>query len=498
MKKIEEQITKLLEELKKLEKEIDNLEYEIQSYFYSLEIRTELEEQKRHYNDEIKKTAERIIEILKGKNSSIRISPLLTDQEKKLTPKQFAILLTIVERHQLIGNENSIKEIARFISRESIPYFSLKWELNELSTLFLNDQDITLFLFTYLDVFIKFIPIYKSEILFQNKELKEKLKERRKEREVPYDLHYEEQSIKDMEKLIEIDENCDKQILFAIGEKDIGYIRENIEDKNLIETFLQLAKNKNTYSKWLSNIINYYNQKENDASKKEGEDTAFQRMQQAIISEITDSKIYDLFQNYNNLLESPKVRMAILNAKTTAIAAIQDKLIQFLQIKEIRNALLQEDNIYQDFLLSQINRLSEEEYGKYTHIFDTIKESSESEKTKKLKLLNSFNNMEYIYFYDKRGIFTKVPTIFYQEFLNNIYHEKPLSLYSKETNSTLLCDEELINSYIQNRITDISLRIIEFGIENEIIWNKWLNEAGLFQEDRQYKIYQKSGNQTFN
>lgn len=486
MEKIEEQINQQLEELRNLEKEIDNIEYEIQAYFYSVEIRIEYEEQKKYYDNKLKKIAGRLIKYLKEKDPNISKSQLLKEQEENLSEKQFALLLTIVEKHHLIDNDNSIKEIASLISKEGVLYSQLKWELNNLSTSFLNDTDLNLFLFEHIEVFRKYMPIYSSEVLFQNEEFKQLLKKEKIKTNITQTFYYEEQSVKDMEKLIEIDKNCDKQLLFAIGEIDIEYIRKNITDQNLITSFIQLTRGQNTYSDWLTNIIDYYNQEE--------ENNSFQRMQQAVLLECDIISHYnELLKRHNGLLENSKIKKALSKARTTTI---QDKLIQFLQVNEIRNSMLQDDNIYQDFLLNSINRLPEKEYGKYTHIFDSIKESSESEETKKSKLLNSFSNMKYIYFYGQNGSFTKVSTEFYQKTLNDIHNEDALAPYSEEKNPILFCDERIVNSYLENRLIDLSLRVLELGIESETIWTHLLEQARYFEEEP--KIYQKSSNQSSN
>lgn len=229
MEKAEEQIDQLLEELKNLEKEIINLEYEIQSFFYSVEIRLEYEEQKNYYNKKINKNAERLISLLKEKNPSISQSRPLAAQESELSPKEFAILLAIVEKHQLIGNENSINEIAKFISIKRGPYSSLKWELNELSTSFLKDKDIEFFLFGHTEVFGNYKEVYKSDILFQNEEFKKLLMEQIKNNRIAYSDYYCEDLVRWMEKTIVQNESCNKQFLFSILENNFKHMRENID-----------------------------------------------------------------------------------------------------------------------------------------------------------------------------------------------------------------------------------------------------------------------------
>lgn len=399
---------------------------------------------------------------------------------------------------RLISNENSINIITKLITRDHYPYLRIKWELSELSVTFLNDKDIEFFLIEHIEIFNNCKEIYKSDVLLQNKDLKKLLMEKIKNNVIASSFTYSEDFIKDMETIMSIDETCDKKLLFSIGEKDLDYIRENLENKDLINIFLLAAKSKKCHSQWLASIIEKFNQ--NDNTSLESKDSAFRRMQQIVILETVDIEIYtnynNLLQTHNELLNNPKVRAAILSAKSVNH---QNRLISFLQEKEIRDELLKEDSIYQDFLLNQMNKLDEEEYGKYTHILDGIKNKLKSEKAEeqKKKLPNIFNSMEYIYFYNEEGKFTKIPTTFYHQFLSNVYNEGYTNqcMYADNNKENMpFYDAKIIEYYKEKRLIDTAIRTIELGtgkdknydIGEEITWNRLFYEARYFIKEEKY------------
>lgn len=493
----------LFEGLIDLEKKIIDTKHALSSHRCTGEERYEYLSQRTKLEQTARKNAKTLIKNLRRGNLSL-CYPKLKDIEKQIGLINFAWLLKVIDKHPgLMSNENSINTITRLMTRNYFPYLHIKWHLSELSTTFLNDQAIEFFLIEHAEVFGHCEEIYKSNSLLKNKDFNTLLMEKIKNNEIAHSFYYSKDSVEDMENIISIDEDCDKKLLFSIGEKDLNDIRRNIENEDLINIFLLIAEGKKGYSKWLTSIIEKFNEHGN--ALLESKDDAFKRMKQIITLEVVDPEI---FINYNNLLQTnndwlntKEVRTAMLNAKSVTH---QNRLIRFLQEKEIRDELLREDSIYQDFLLNQIMSLDEGEYGKYTHLLDGIINilKSVTVEEQKRNLSNIFGNMEYIYFYNEEEQFTKTPTTFYRQFLSNVYSGGYISqcMYAdNNTDNMPFYDEKIIEYAKENRLIDIAIRTMELGIdkdknyniEEEINWNRLLYEARYFTEEKYSKPKQK-------
>ena len=259
---------------------------------------------------------------------------------------------------------------------------------------------------------IKSIEKYNTIVsskLINNNQFMFLLSEKIKNNKFPKYYIYDKNII-DVEKILNICPDIDLNIIFEMFQCNLSnYLYNNIDNKKLIKEMCELSVIQDIKDYILEQIFKLYK----DGMLKEVKND-LDRMTMIILHFLRENEIINnysyirnsfyqyLDENEENIMENPKVTIAMLKAKTKAH---QDILKEFLKFKSVRQNIIKENSIYEKTLLQPINSEDIEEYGTYSNLIENCNINFVNNDKRKYQsdLINIFNGIEGEYIYIRNG-----------------------------------------------------------------------------------------------
>lgn len=336
-----------------------------------------------------------------------------------------------------------------------------------------------------------------SDILVQDGEIRKELDKMLKNNKLSYYTSegykcYISPNVQLMEKILTNIPSISREFLLRCS--DETYYKEHIDDLKLIKDICSIyhlynydnyGENEKLVIDWdiygstLHDIFEIFSGiKPIDNVHLESIDDEIERMRLSILLRCCERDIFIHFQKIKNdyILENPFVMIAMLKAQSTLM---QDKLLQFLKIKEIREEIQNKDGFYYPFLIERIGELRNASYGSVDDMFYDINEKVSTIKEQLVHYFDSYG-LEYIYFYYGEKM-CRMPITFYRQFSQNAFLGDYLGQCTDEyQEDNFFCQFDIIGYLIEDNYIRAAKDIMRMGIsqpidydlDNEIYWNQ--------------------------